>query len=66
MRQPAFSEFDASLKWISGNGRYTVTAWGDNLTNAAVLTSLVTQPFGSHLAFYNPPRTFGMKFGYRF
>ena len=65
-RQSAYNEFNASLKWTSDSGHYTVTLWGDNLTDAAVLTSVLTENFGTHNAYYSAPRTFGVKVGYHF
>jgi iron complex outermembrane receptor protein len=63
VRQPAYSLVNASLKWTSDSGDYTLTFWGDNLTNEAVLTSVVTQNFGTHDAYYSAPRTYGVKVG---
>jgi len=66
VRQPSYSMVNASLKWTSDSGHYTMTLWGDNLTNEAVLTSVVTQNFGTHDAYYAAPRTYGVKVGYHF
>ena len=66
VRQPAYSLVNASVKWTSNRRPFTLTLWGDNLTNEAVLTSVVTENFGTHNAYYSAPRTFGVKAGYHF
>jgi outer membrane receptor protein involved in Fe transport len=66
VRQPAYSLVNASVKWTSDRRPFTLTIWGDNLTNEAVLTSVVTENFGTHNAYYSAPRTFGVKVGYHF
>jgi iron complex outermembrane recepter protein len=66
VRQPAYSLVNASVKWTSDSSPFTLTVWGDNLTNEAVLTSVVTENFGTHNAYYSAPRTFGVKVGYHF
>lgn len=66
VRQPSYSMINASLKWTSASGHYTMTLWGDNLTDKAVLTSVVTQNFGTHDAYYAAPRTYGVKVGFHF
>jgi iron complex outermembrane receptor protein len=66
VRQPAYSLVNASVKWTSNRRPFTVTIWGDNLTNVAVLTSVVTENFGTHNAYYSAPRTYGVKLGYHF
>ena len=66
VRQPAYSLINASVKWAPNGGHYTVTLWGDNLTNEAVLAGVVTQNFGTHVANYSAPRTYGVKVGYHF
>jgi outer membrane receptor protein involved in Fe transport len=66
VRQPAYNLVNASVKWTSDKRPFTLTLWGDNLTNEAVLTSVVTENFGTHNAYYSAPRTFGVKVGYHF
>ena len=66
VRQPAFSLVNASAKWSSGSGRYTLTFRGDNLTNKAVLSGLATEPWGTHNGLYYAPRTYGVKAGFHF
>jgi iron complex outermembrane recepter protein len=66
VRQPAYSLVNASVKWTSESAHFTLTVWGDNLTNEAVLTSVVTEDFGTHNAYYSAPRTYGVKVGYHF
>ena len=66
VHQPAYSLVNASVKWTSDSSPLTLTLWGNNLTNEAVLTSVVTENFGTHNAYYSAPRTFGVRAGYHF
>jgi outer membrane receptor protein involved in Fe transport len=66
IRQPAFNELNASVRWKSREDRYTVTLWGKNLTNAVISDLLATETFGTHEQLFNPPRTYGIVFGYHY
>ena len=66
IKQPAFSEFNTSIKWTSENSRYTASLWGNNLGNKAVVDQLATEAFGTHTALFAPPRTYGVAVSYHY
>ena len=66
IRQPDYTKVNASLRWKAANDRYDVLLWGRNLTNAAVFTYADTLGTGLHVATYEPPRTYGVTFGYHY
>ncbi len=66
VRQAAFTTVNAALRWTSPDATTDVSLWGDNLSNEAVRTNGTTVSYGTHVSAYAPPRTYGVKFGYRF
>ena len=57
LSQPAYNKVNASTQWTSDNGHYWVRLYGNNLTNAAVTSTLLTTPAGANLATLAPPRS---------
>jgi iron complex outermembrane receptor protein len=57
----------ASLTWNSPDERYYVAAFGNNLTDEAVVANSFQPPFGSFVVgTLRPPRTYGLRMGARF
>ena len=66
MEQQAFNKVSASVEWQPTSGEYSITAWGRNLTNAAVFTYGGTLTSGLHTVTYEAPRTYGATLAYHF
>lgn len=67
IRQRPYDLFNASLTFNLDGGRYSVAAFGNNLTNQAVISGGLTIPsLGSQLITLLPPRTYGVRAGFRF
>jgi iron complex outermembrane receptor protein len=69
LHQPAYSQVNASIRWTSREGGYSVLLWGNNLTNTAVENLGAMQGFGSLAVAkvsYAPPRTYGVTVGKKF
>ncbi len=66
VRQDAFTEVNAALRWTSPDTRVKVSLWGNNLSNEAIRTNGTTSSYGNHVSAYAPPRTYGVKFDYDF
>jgi iron complex outermembrane receptor protein len=66
IKQPAYTKLNASLDWQPSGGRYGVSLWGRNLTNAAVFGYAATLASGLHFESLAPPRTYGVDFHYHF
>jgi iron complex outermembrane receptor protein len=64
--QKSYDKFDASLRWTHANGRYYVEAYGENLTDKAVLYSAVVGRLERVQVSYGAPRTLGVRFGTKF
>ena len=67
--QKPFHKIDFKVTWRSEDDRFSVEATVENITDVAVINSIIvgSPPIGSPvLAAYLPPRTFGVKIGYRF
>jgi iron complex outermembrane receptor protein len=62
--------YNARLAWTSADDRWTVAAWGRNLTDEAVVErvfDLYDNPFaGQTFIVLNPPRTYGLELRYDF
>ena len=68
-QQDAYSMWSARLGWR--NGRYSVTLWGENLTDETVITAAGPQTIfggidGGMQFFLNEPRTYGVTMDVRF
>lgn len=62
-QQEAYTKTDASLTYLSGDGRWSLGLWVKNIENEAVLAATTTGQFGPYAdAFIEPPRTWGARF----
>ena len=64
-RQAAYTKTDARITWTTANGRVTAQAFVENLENAATIDRATTSA-EAVAGTYSPPRTYGVKLGYRF
>jgi iron complex outermembrane receptor protein len=64
--QDSYAKLDASLAWFSASGDFNVRAFVNNATDEEILVRTVR--FGGDIIVgdYAPPRTFGVRVGYRF
>jgi iron complex outermembrane receptor protein len=58
---PTNTRFDIGAGWKHPDGRISINAFLNNVTNLAYTTSIVTTPT-LNLRFFNPPRTAGVRF----
>ena len=65
LRQPSYSVLDASVTWLSLNGRYHVRLWGKNLTDAVYAAQLTAVDSGDTRV-AAPGRIFGVTAGVHF
>jgi iron complex outermembrane receptor protein len=65
-RQRAFTQLGASATWTAHGDRFSVKVWGVNLTDKLVAGYGGTLSDGTHSFFYEPPRTYGVTFGFNF
>jgi hypothetical protein len=61
LEQDDYLLVNTTLNWTSTDGRYSVSLWGRNLTNEAVLASFQTSEVGA-LGNYRLPRNYGVTF----
>lgn len=66
IRQGAFARVNGTIKWTSQDERYSISLWGQNLTNAKVRGNGNTEATGVHVSSFDPPRTYGFTLGYNF
>ncbi|WP_375402976.1 TonB-dependent receptor [uncultured Sphingomonas sp.] len=66
IRQDDYVMLNASVRLTSLDGRYSLTAWGRNLTNELIVTGGATLSFASLVAYEAPPRIYGVTAGFRF
>jgi iron complex outermembrane recepter protein len=65
--QDDFVTLGASVTWTSRDDRYSVAAFGNNLTNETVVANSFQPPFGSFVVgTLRPPRTYGLRLGIHF
>ncbi|QMW23267.1 TonB-dependent receptor [Sandaracinobacteroides saxicola] len=64
--QPAFTRTDMRLSWVSGDEKFRVQAYVENLENAAVLNRVAFGANRSLNGVFGTPRTYGIKAGVRF
>lgn len=64
---PSYEKTDAALTFTSASGAWSVAAWGKNLTNAVSFVTVSTggNP-GPASTLIDPPRTYGLRVGYKF
>jgi iron complex outermembrane receptor protein len=58
---PTYTRLDIGAGWKHPDGRISINAFINNVTNLAYSTSIITTPT-LNLRFYNPPRTAGVRF----
>lgn len=62
-QQESYTKTDASLTYLSGDGRWSAGLWVRNIEDEAVLAATTTGQFGPYAdAFLEPPRTWGARF----
>ena len=65
--QDAYVTLSASVTWTSRDNRYSVAAFGNNLTDETVVANSFQPPFGTFVVgTLRPPRTYGLRVGTRF
>jgi len=57
---PMYTRLDASVGYTRPDGKTRLDLFGNNLTNATYMTTLINTP-GLNLRFFNPPRTVGVR-----
>ena len=58
---PTYTRLDIGAGWKHPDGRISINAFVNNVTNLAYSTSIITTPT-LNLRFFNPPRTAGVRF----
>ena len=65
--QDDYVTLSASMTWTSRDDRYSVAAFGNNLTDETVVANSFQPPFGTFVVgTLRPPRTYGLRVGARF
>jgi iron complex outermembrane recepter protein len=65
--QDGYISLGASITYTTSDSKYSVTAFGHNLTDETVLATSFQPPFGSYVVgTLRPPRLFGVRLGARF
>jgi iron complex outermembrane receptor protein len=57
---PSYTRVDASIGYTRPDGKTRLDVFGNNLTNATYMTTLINTP-GLNLRFFNPPRMVGVR-----
>jgi iron complex outermembrane receptor protein len=65
-QQSSYATVSLSLAWLSTDRRWTVRAYGRNITNEAYLQGVVGNPGEGRLGAYAPPRTWGAELSAKF
>jgi iron complex outermembrane receptor protein len=66
-RQDAYSRLNLTLIWDSPDDRFTVRAWGTNVTDEAYIATMGTSDnFGARYINWAPPRQYGVELTARF
>ena len=63
--QKSWETYDARIAWTPANDRFTISAYGHNLSNKAVIAGTYVQVAGDGIS-YNPPRTWGLQLDVRY
>ncbi len=65
--QDDYVTLSASMTWTSRDDRYSVAAFGNNLTDETVVANSFQPRFGTFVVgTLRPPRTYGLRVGVRF
>lgn len=65
-REPAFDKVNASLTYKFVDGRLSITGYINNLTNEVVRSVVLTTVGGQQLQIMQPPRTYGVRLGFKY
>jgi iron complex outermembrane receptor protein len=71
-RQKSYSRWDADLGYHAPDGKWSVTAWGANLSDKVVFTNAFMYPASNNTTNYtsftqlSAPRTYGLRFSAKF
>lgn len=60
IRQPAYTTIDGRITWSPDDGRFTVAAFGKNLTDKTIIGGTFISTV-SDMVSYAPPRTYGVE-----
>lgn len=65
---PSYQTYDLSLTWESASTKWSLTAWGKNLTEENIYNGGVQSPtiLDAAVGQIGPPRTFGVRLRYNF
>ena len=66
---PGYGLLDASIPWTTGDGRFQVSLWGQNLGNKHYFITTVGNDFltaGAAGSYHGLPRTYGIRFAYNY
>jgi iron complex outermembrane receptor protein len=64
--QDGYVSLGASITYTTGDDKYYVTAFGNNLTDETVVANTFQPPFGSFVVgTLRPPRLYGVRLGAR-
>lgn len=68
LRQPAYGLLDASVKYVTNDGKYWARIWGKNLANEVTtgILSFSSAVPATEIGLINAPRTFGATVGVKF
>jgi iron complex outermembrane receptor protein len=65
--QDAYTLFDAQIRYVSGDGRWSAELWGKNLSDEEIASSTFQLATARIIGVtYMPPRTYGLTVGYQF
>jgi iron complex outermembrane receptor protein len=65
--QDAYTLFDAQIRYVSGDGRWSAELWGKNLSDEEIASSTFQLATARVIGVtYMPPRTYGLTVGYQF
>lgn len=65
--RPAYTKVDASVTYRAPESRWSLGAWVKNIGNVAhVITPATTSVYGLQTFFIEPPRTYGLRLGFKF
>lgn len=64
IKQGGYATMGASVRWSSGSSRFSIAAFGKNLSNKRVFGYGASQANGTQFIIYAEPRVFGLTLGY--
>lgn len=66
VREPAYDQFNASIRYDFSDERYFARLFMNNISNVAVRSVVLTIPSGQQIQVVRPPRTYGVEIGVKF